>query len=171
MATTLFTEELFEEILDLHAGKGDAPPETIRGICRREGMPKARTFYEWLDNNPDLQRRFKAARKVAMDGIADEIKDISDTPKVGEIQELERTLVPWTDEEKARDKENPGSVPLQYEEIVTKRTRKDMLEHRKLQVDARFKLLAKWDTARYGDKVQLDHGGSLNLTINDTPKP
>lgn len=34
--------------------------------------------------------------------------------------------------------------------------RVDMIDHRKLKVDTRLKLLAKWAPARYGDKKQVD---------------
>ena len=35
-----------------------------------------------------------------------------------------------------------------------------LVQQRRLQVDTRLRLLAKWDTARYGDKVQIRGGGS-----------
>jgi hypothetical protein len=38
----------------------------------------------------------------------------------------------------------------------TTEKRSDMLGHRKLQVETRLKLLAKWDPKRYGDRVALD---------------
>ena len=62
---TLFTEELFERILELHADG-----ETIEDVCRIEGMPKPSTFYEWLADTPALAKRFTIARRVAMDCIA-----------------------------------------------------------------------------------------------------
>jgi hypothetical protein len=37
--------------------------------------------------------------------------------------------------------------------------RSDMLGHRKLQVETRLKLLAKWDPKRYGDMVRQEISG------------
>ena len=39
-----------------------------------------------------------------------------------------------------------------------------LVTQRKAQFDARLRLLAKWDTARYGDKLQVD-GGGVNIII------
>jgi len=38
-------------------------------------------------------------------------------------------------------------------------TRKDMLGHRRLQVDTRLKLLAKWDPKRYGERMTQEISG------------
>jgi hypothetical protein len=39
--------------------------------------------------------------------------------------------------------------------------REDMLGHRKLQIETRLKLLAKWSPKRYGDKLGI--GGADGL--------
>lgn len=36
---------------------------------------------------------------------------------------------------------------------------------RRLQVETRLKLLAKWNPKKYGDRVGLDHAGGVNLTV------
>ena len=36
---------------------------------------------------------------------------------------------------------------------------------RRLQVETRLKLLAKWNPKKYGDKVGVDHTGGVNLTV------
>lgn len=35
--------------------------------------------------------------------------------------------------------------------------------HRKLQIETRLKLLAKWDPKRYGDKQQVEHSGQVDI--------
>jgi hypothetical protein len=37
---------------------------------------------------------------------------------------------------------------------------------RRLQVDTRLKLLAKWNPKKYGDRQQLDHGGNISIVVN-----
>ena len=37
------------------------------------------------------------------------------------------------------------------------------LEHRKLQIDTRLKLLAKWNPRKYGDQVNMAHSGKVTL--------
>jgi hypothetical protein len=49
------------------------------------------------------------------------------------------------------------------------------VQWRRIQIEQRLKLLAKWDPKRYGDKVGLDHSGDISLIVstgvpNDTPE-
>jgi len=39
----------------------------------------------------------------------------------------------------------------------------EMLGHRKLQIETRLKLLAKWDPKRYGDLQKVEHSGSVDV--------
>lgn len=125
---TKFTEELFERMLSLHAGEESGEPMTIEDICRMPGMPPTRTFYGWFDYWPELEPRFRAARKVAMDGVASRMR---------------RTA-------RGKDPEHGGDS--------TNDVQRD-----KLIVDLDLKLLAKWDTARYGDRVQTEHSGQVSI--------
>lgn len=99
-------------------------------------MPAWRTVYLWIDEHPEFAARFARAREVGFDAIAAEALEIANTPQVGVRTET-------TDDGK------------------TKEVREDMLGHRKLQIETRLKLLAKWSPKKYGDKVEL--GGSLDL--------
>ena len=36
---------------------------------------------------------------------------------------------------------------------------------RRLQVDTRLKLLAKWNPKKYGDRVGVDHAGGVTLNV------
>ena len=36
---------------------------------------------------------------------------------------------------------------------------------RRLQVETRLKLLAKWNPKKYGDRQQLEHGGGVILNV------
>jgi hypothetical protein len=36
---------------------------------------------------------------------------------------------------------------------------------RRLQVETRLKLLAKWNPKKYGDRQTVDHAGGVNLTV------
>lgn len=35
------------------------------------------------------------------------------------------------------------------------------VQHRKLQIETRLKLLARWDPKRYGERVNVDHSGTI----------
>lgn len=108
---------------------------TLAEICRRPGMPKVSTVYLWRDQDPAFAEGFGRARESGHDIIAAECLRIADTPLIGE-EETERS----------------SGVEVK---------RGDMLGHRRLQIETRMKLLAKWDPRRYGDKVQI--GGAEDL--------
>lgn len=116
-----------------------ADGETLRAICRNDHMPSWRTFYDWLREDEELNTRFAHARDLGFDIIAEEALAIADTPMVGERTEQSETGF--------------------------KTFRDDMLGHRKLQVDTRLKLLAKWSPKKYGDKQAIEHSGGFNLSV------
>ena len=115
--------------------------EPLLQICRIKGMPKWRTVYDWLDAQPDFAAGFARARITGFDAIAQEALLIADTPLEG----VETT----TDDKGTSEK------------------RGDMLGHRKLQIETRLKLLAKWDPKRYGDRMMLagDPDAPLSVTV------
>lgn len=121
-----------------------AQGEPLRQICRDEQMPAWRTVYDWLESESDFAARFARAREIGFDAIAQEALQIADETQEG----VETTVKP------------DGSV---------EEKRGDMLGHRKLRIETRLKLLAKWDPKRYGDRIQNDISGGLGVTIQAAP--
>ncbi len=111
-------------------------PMTI--ICRDLGL-NIRTVNHWREEDAKIAAQFDDAFRVGSDAIARECLTISDTPCVGEEIEYDAS----------------GAM--------IKRKVVDMLGHRKLRIETRLKLLAKWDARHYGDKVQHAdaHGDQL----------
>jgi hypothetical protein len=105
-----------------------ASGQTLRAFCRQEGYPAWRTVYDWIEADDELAARIAHARDLGADAIAEEALHIADTPLAGQIT---------TTDDKG-----------------TKVVVEDMLGHRKLQVETRLKLLAKWNPKKYGDKVE-----------------
>lgn len=114
-----------------------AEGEPLRAICRDEHMPHWTSFYDWLEVDSAFALRIARARELGFDAIAEEALAISDTPVVGEETE---------ESDQGR-----------------KVKRGDMLGHRKLQIETRLKLLAKWCPAKYGDKQAVELSGGLAL--------
>jgi hypothetical protein len=111
--------------------------EPLAQICRDDGMPHPTNWRDWCANDEALAIAYARAREDGFDQIAAQALIIADTQCQGEIVT-----------EKA-----DGTV---------ERKREDMLGHRRLQIETRLKLLAKWDPKRYGDKVQVE---SQNRTL------
>jgi len=112
--------------------------EPMTVICASLGVP-VKTVNDWRLSDDAIRAQFDDARDLGYDAIAHDALHIADTPLLGVIEKLEPV------------KQRNGRTKL----VVTERRNEDMLGHRKLQVETRLKLLAKWDPRRYGDKVQL----------------
>lgn len=125
-------EERTAIIADLEAWLSEG--KTLREFCRQDAAPSWRTVYAWMDEDQDFASRIARARVIGAEAIAQECLAIADTPVIGEEVKI--------------DPEGDMEVK-----------RGDMLGHRKLQVETRLKLLAKWFPQRYGDKLTQEHTG------------
>jgi len=113
----------------------------LRQICRdNEGFPAWRTVYDWMGRDESLSASIARARDIGYDALAEECLLIADTPQFGQKQVM-------TDE-------------------GTATTIEDMLGHRKLQIETRLKLLAKFHPTKYGDRVAIEgvEGGAAIKT-------
>lgn len=109
--------------------------EPLRQICRDEKMPAWRTVYDWQTAHPAFATRIAHARELGEDAIAQECMLIADTPLLG-------------------IKTTSKATGMETVEA-------DMIEHRRLQIDTRLKLLAKWNPRKWGDKLAV--GGASDL--------
>jgi len=103
--------------------------EPLRQICRDEHMPAWTAIYAWAAKDKELSERIAQAREQGYDAIAEDLLQIADTPLMGETETSSATGLTIT--------------------------RQDMLGHRKLQIETRLKLLAKWNPKKYGDRQIL----------------
>jgi len=108
--------------------------KTLRSYCRQKGKPSYGTVYDWLEEDAAQNSRFAHARDLGEAQLFQECLEIADNPQIGEILT-----------EKA-----DGSI---------ERKTSDMIEHRKLRIETRLKLLAKWNPKKYGDFVRNEISG------------
>ena len=136
-----YTPEIAKELVERLSNA-----EPLRQICRDEGMPDWRTIYDWMYRDDKevasgrgvgLSAAIARAREIGYDKMAEECLELADTPKWGTKQ-----------------------VESQDGVIVT---REDMLGHRKLQIETRLKLLAKWNPKKYGER--LTHAGDADNPV------
>jgi hypothetical protein len=119
----------------------------LREICRMEGMPYWRAVYRWMAQDENLSAHIARAREVGYDAMAEECLIIADTPKIG----FKKTFNSGSD-----DDEDSMTV-----------VEEDMLGHRKLQIETRLKLLAKWNPKKYGDRQILAGDAENPLEIQN----
>lgn len=134
-----YTPEIAQRMCDLLS---EGVP--LQEICRREGYPAWRTIYDWMyrddkevaaGRGAGLSASIARAREIGYDALAEQCLVIADTPQMGR-----KTVY------SSGGDEDKDSVTV---------TEEEMLGHRKLQIETRLKLLAKWDPKRFGDRVQL----------------
>lgn len=122
---SIFSQELADTICERLA-----EGESLRAICRDDAMPAMSSVFKWLRENETFSQQYARAREAQADALFDEILHIADTPKEG-----------------VKTKTLPDGK--------TEETTGDMIEHRRLQVDARKWMLARMAPKKYGDKVGL----------------
>jgi len=110
----------------------------LRQIAR-ELQIEWRTVYNWMDAHPKFASRIARARELGQEAILEDTLRLADTPITGVTKTYKAN----------------GEVEAKEE---------DMLGHRKLQIETRLKLLAKWNPKRYGDKVET-------TLVGDPKKP
>ena len=109
--------------------------ETISSICRSEGMPHRDTFRMWRGLDPSYHQRYLEAKQAGYDAIADDCLDIADDGS--------RDYKPNAD----------GALVADH----------DHIQRSKLRVDTRLKLLAKWASGTYADKIHTEHSGTVGV--------
>ena len=128
-----WTPELEQAIIDWIADG-----KTLRDFCRQPDMPSFCAVYDHEKLSESFKIRFAHAREIGEDVIGQECITIANTPQIGRIVT-----------------EKPdGSTEIKTE---------DMLGHRKLQIETRLKLLAKWNPRKWGERVQNEHTGEIGI--------
>lgn len=97
-------------------------------------------FLDACAKDADLADRYARARQSCLEFHAEILIDLCDTP----VEGTETTI------------KADGGV-----EVKTG----DMLGHRKLQIDTRKWLLAKLMPSKYGEKLDLNHSGSISVPV------
>lgn len=115
-----------------------AAGESLRSVCRTSEMPSEMTVRTWaLDDVGGFSSQYARAREIGYHGLFDEVLEIADTTQEG------------------------VTVTQKLSGVETRRG--DMIEHRRLRVDARKWMLAKALPKIYGDKIEHEHTASTEL--------
>ena len=122
-----------------------ADGESLRSICLSDDMPSKATVFRWLSLNISFQDQYARARDTQADVLFDEVIYIADNTVTG--------ITTKTDKD--------GN---------TETTEGDMLNHRRLQIDARKWMAGKLRPKKYGelrDKPEGSAAGSPGATVNE----
>lgn len=134
-----YTEALGDSVCEHIAGG-----KSLVSWCNPEGRPSYTSVMRWLQANEPFRDKYARARDAQADFLAEEIVSIADTPLKG-----------------VKTKTNEKG------EVET--TEGDMIEHRRLQVDARKWYASKLAPKKYGDKTETTHKGSVGVNLTASP--
>ncbi len=140
---TIFTPELSAVIL-----QRVADGESIRSICRDDAMPSLSAFFRWIVEKPEFKEQYDAATDVRAETIFEEALEIADTILIGEKVKTS------DDGENTKTETQTG----------------DMVDRARLKVDTRKWFLSKLKPKRFGDKLDLNHSGNLEVALTDRLK-
>lgn len=130
-----FTQELAGRICDEMANGA-----SLRKVCEAEDMPTESTVRRWaIDDEQGFASQYTRARELQAHKLAEEILEIANTPVMGQKSVSKATGLEITEG--------------------------DMIEHRRLQVDARKWYLSKVLPKIYGDKLELAGNSESPLTV------
>jgi len=109
-----------------------AEGESLRGICRSEGMPAISTVMKWVSEDGEFSEQYARAREAQADLIFEALDDVS---------------------EEAEMATNPVKV-------AGLRLKADNIKWK----------LARMSPRKYGDKVGVEHSGSVTLFDSEQAK-
>lgn len=153
---TLYTPEIADEIIErVSAG------ETLAFVVRNheDGSPREpkswpayATIRDWADPNDnryieEFGIRFARARLHQMHMWIEETIDIANRPEIG-IEEVHA-------EEKRLGIAKKGGGEREITFTSTRRMKKDMLAHRQLMIETRFKAAARLNPALWAERLQV----------------
>lgn len=110
-----------------------ATGKSMVAIGEREDMPSRKTILAWLSADEEFRSMYTRAKEHQADFYAEEIIKISNTPVEG-----------------VKTKDGPNGTEV---------TTGDMIDHRRLQIDARKWYTAKLAPRKYSDKQINEHSG------------
>lgn len=112
--------------------------KSLRSVCESNDV-KPSTFLLWVSNDSVLAEQYARAMQVRADTHFSEIVEISDKQEIGTVE----TAKEWGTEIKTAD----------------------MVEHRRLRIDARKWVIARMNPRKYGDKLELAGNTESPLTV------
>src|ERR1700722_2059884 len=73
-----YTPEIGELICSRMVCGDNGHPESLRSICREEGMPDLKTVMRWLQKYQEFRQQYMSAREAQQELHHEELKEIAD---------------------------------------------------------------------------------------------
>lgn len=109
---------------------------SLRKICKAEHMPASSSVFRWLSENVTFREQYTRAKDEQAEALAEEMLEIAD----------------YSSEDTFIDAQ--GNVKTDNEVVARSR----------LKIETRKWIAAKLKPHKYGDSINLNHSGKINLT-------
>lgn len=136
---TTYTPELGDIVCE-----GIASGKSLVRICEDESLPSPRSVYRWLREQEAFRQNYEVAKDDMADYMAEESIDIADN---------QASQVAMVDE-----------VPLVLNGKPVMVTDSASVAHARLRIDTRKWYASKLKPKKYGEKVQTELTGSVEIT-------
>lgn len=131
-----YTKEMADEICSQIAeGK------SLRELCEQEGMPSKSSIFKWLRTEEGFADNYTRAKEQQAEHFADELVAIADDGSND-----------WMEVHHGDDEDSAWRLNGEH------------VQRSKLRIDSRKWLMSKMLPKKYGDKLDLNMAGSLNVT-------
>lgn len=115
-----------------------ADGQSLREICSQEKMPDKATVFRWLEANEAFRDQYARAREIQADTLFDEILEISDNSKNDWMERRGQDDAGW-------------------------QANGEHIQRARLRVDARKWMAGKLRPKVYGEKLDLNHTGTVRV--------
>lgn len=126
-----------QELVD-HICARLADGESLRAVCRDDGMPDKASVFRWLRTYPEFCDQYARAKRESADTHSDDILEIVDDGR--------------NDWMKANAEDDAGW-----------KANGENIQRSRLRFDARRWLASKLNAKKYGDKLDVEHSGKLSI--------
>ncbi len=126
---SIYTQELADKICaELSEGK------SLRTVTKGEGMPVAKTIFNWFRTKPEFLQQYARAKEESSDALIEEMLDIAD------------------------DGSNDFMTVVKGDKIYEMEN-KEVTNRSRLRVDTRKWIASKLKPKKYGDKLDMTTNG------------
>jgi hypothetical protein len=119
---------------------------TLPKILNEPDMPCMSNVMRWVHTHPEFAKMYDTATQVRAEVMVEEMTDISDDTSQDHLEET------W----------NGKTYTVENKEFV---------QRSRLKIETRKWIASKIKPKKYGDKMQLDHEGSLTIRKTEIEMP
>lgn len=131
------TPELLDEVLGRIASG-----QSLRGICKQEGMPEITQIMRLRLADEDFAQRYARARESQAEMFGDELQEIADNGENDWMEDNRPYCQGW-------------------------RQNGEAVARSRLRFDQRRWWMSKVLPKQYGDKIGVEHSGEVNISLAD----